>query len=153
MATFHQRSQTTRSALQFLNDTGTRGLQVPLEVQKLRESALKPYGSVWERDSKPTEDLAIRLKPWSPGATVKKPVLSLTPAKDTRIAQPSPNTIERLKTWREKYGRDQRLLKHTENTSHDAARNSGQQSNKRGRTHPYQRTFHPPATPKPWSCN
>src|SRR5258708_39165803 len=150
MASFHQRSQTTRSALQFLNDTGTRGLQVPLEVQKLRENALKPYGSVWERDSKPTDDLAIRLKPWLPGATVKKPVSPLTPAKETRIAQPSPSTIEKLRNWREKYGRDQRLLKNTESTLHDASQNWGQQSNRRGKTHPYQKTFRPPATPKPW---
>ena len=77
---------------------------VPSAVRDLRANALTTSGSVWERPSQPTPDLLSRLRPWQPGATVKKPSLGMTQLKETRQVQPSQTSIEWLQKLNEQSG-------------------------------------------------
>ena len=144
----HQRCQRTLSVSAFHSQVVISEAPVPFQVQQVRASALKLYGTVWEKPSPATQDIIMRLQPWSPGPTVKKPASFWIPAKETRTQQPSAHTIEQLRAWKEKYGRDQRLERHTGLSSVEQLRQPTHTSNNQRQTtsHPYQRTSNPNPT-------
>ena len=100
----HQRCHNRMSPSSFQSRFATIPTIVPSAVRDLRANALTTSGSVWEKPSKAMPDLLSRLRPWQPGATVKKLSLGMMEAKETRQVQPSQTSIERLRRLKEQSG-------------------------------------------------
>jgi hypothetical protein len=123
-----QRCHQHMSPSEFQSCFATIPTIVPSAVQNLCANALTTSGGVWERQSKATPALLLRLQLWQLGAMVKKPPLSTTQAKETRQVQPSLTSIERLQKLKEQSGmmmwNEQKIRKGLEELSLDMKRHA-----------------------------
>src|SRR3984885_9158788 len=83
-----QRCQQTQSLTQFWSRFAINPTPVPSDVQHHFRNALRTSGTVWERPSRPTQDLLSCLQPWQPGAMVRRPPIQSTPSKEVRQVIP-----------------------------------------------------------------
>src|SRR5882672_9400976 len=107
------RFQKTMSLLQFHKNTQTSKIPIPPQVLKINKNALKPYSTVWEKTCDLTPDTLNRMKPWSPGPTVKRHSSHWIPANQMQAAIPSPSSKEKLEKLRELNGLKEKSERHT----------------------------------------